>query len=461
MTVALPFPPSTYIFSDAFTSPRILTQPRRLRTHVGTLARASAMGLIAVSTTAWTAEASQRVQGLQPSHSVPARDVSLNASRFAQADSPARSTTLLSTALKVYEDGLDARARGDLVTASLAFEQALMLNPDFAGAWFDYGISLCDLGDPVGCKNILDTAIQQFGLPPALRQTLGQTLRVQRGELSVGLGASTNLVRATGVDSLTILLDGIPVRAFLDDRYRARGGGYSEASFSWAAQWPLNNLGARVELLGRRPFERKLPDLVSGYAELGYAIHPRTRVGALALGVDEGYLGAITSGGVWGEHQFGPGGTVMRFALERRKPKSQAGWTTARLLTRVPVGDATSVQFTLEHDFTQKQRAGEAQSRFGVDLRSSFSLPQIGDRTPRLNVGLGALHARDKEPYSPLFGDTRNRRTRIHANAAIGINLNRNWRISFDVQAARQRADIDLFDYSEVSGQLSLIYLFN
>ncbi len=369
--------------------------------------------------------------------------------------------TQVLAALQAYEAGLDARSRGDLVTAALAFEQALMLNPDFAGAWFDYGISLCDLGDPVGCRNILDSAIQQFGLPPALRQALGQTLRFQRGALSVGIGVSSNLIRATGLDSLTILLDGIPVLAYLDDRYRARGGGYAESTFSWAAQWPLHNLSARVELLGRKPFPSSVPGLTSGYVELGYDIRPRTRIGGLGLGVDEGYLGAIVSGGLWAEHQFGPSGTSTRVALERRKPRNQAGWYTARLLTRVPIGDETALHFTLEHDFAQKERAGEAQSRFGIDLRSSFSLPEVAGRTPRLSFGVGALHARDTQPYSPLFGDTRNRRTRVHAQVRLGVNINRSWRVAFDLQAARQRATVDLFDYNEVSGQISLIYLFD
>jgi len=365
------------------------------------------------------------------------------------------------SAIDIYEAGLDARARGDAYSAALAFEQALMLHPNFAGAWFDYGIALCDLGDPVGCRNILLSAIQQFGIPPALRQTIGRTLRLQRGEISVGVGASTNLQRATGVESLTILLDGIPVRATLNERYRKQGGGYTEGAFSWQAQWPLNNLRARVELLGRRPFDRQLPSLMSGYAELGYDIRPRTRVGGLALAVDEDYLGAITAAGLWAEHQFNPQGPTARFAFERRKPKDQAGWYTARLLTRIPFGQESDVHITLEHDLAQKRRAGEAQSRIGFDVRTHYSLPRIGNRTPRLSLGAGAMYARDTQPYSPLFGDTRNYRKRIHASANLSVNVNRNWRVAFDVLAARQRSAIDLFNYDEVSGQVSLIYLFD
>src|SRR5690606_16152545 len=65
-------------------------------------------------------------------------------------------------AVRAYDAGLDARARGDEHGAALYFEQALMLEPAFAGAWFDYGLALCQLGDPLGCRNILAQAVDQF-----------------------------------------------------------------------------------------------------------------------------------------------------------------------------------------------------------------------------------------------------------------------------------------------------------
>src|SRR5690606_3172855 len=193
------------------------------------------------------------------------------------------------------------------------------------------------------------------------------------------------------------------------------------------------------ELLGRRPFDRQLPSLMSGYAELGYDVRPRTRLGGLVLTVDEDYLGAITAGGVWAEHQFSPQGPITRFAFERRKPRDQAGWYTARLLTRVPFGQESDRHLTREHDFAQKQRAGEAQSRIGFDVRTRYSLPRVANRTPRLTLRAGAMYARDTQPYSALFGDTRNYRKRLHANANLTVNLNRNWRVAFDVLAARQQ----------------------
>lgn len=374
-------------------------------------------------------------------------------------------------ALHSYEAGLDARARGDFQAAALAFEQALMLDPTFAGAWFDYGTALCDLGDPIGCRNILTTAISQFGLPPALQQTLGQVLRVQQGEVRLGLGASTNLLRATGADDLTLLLDGVEVRALLADGYRERGGGLAESAFSYQSTWPLHNITARIDLLGRRPFDTNLPSLRAGYAEIGvgldalglerFGFNSRSRAGLLALSVNEGYLGGLSTAGFWAEHQLSPEGTVVRAALERRKPRDQAGWYTTRLSARVPLQPGWRLGAGVEYDTPQAERAGYAQTRFLADIRHERSLPALGGRTPRLTLEASALHARDARAYSALFGGQRNVRTRWQLSADISVNLNRQWRVGLELLAARQTANIVLFDYRELSAMMSVTYRFD
>lgn len=370
-----------------------------------------------------------------------------------------------------YEAGLDARARGDMQAAALAFEQALLLAPGFAGAWFDYGTTLCDLGDPSGCRNILATAIAQFGLPPALRQGATSVMRVQRGELRVGLGASTNLLRATSADDLTLLLDGVEVRAFLADGYRERGGGLAETAFNYQSSWPLHNVTARLDLLGRRPFDSDLPGLTAGYAEVGIGLNhlglenlglnPRSRAGLLALWVDEGYLGGLRSAGLWAEHQLSPEGAVLRASLEHRKPRDQNGWLTTRLVSRTPLTTNLRMNLAFEYDSPQDGRAGYSQTRYAFDLRHERTLPAVGGYLPRLALEAGVLHARDRRAYSPLFGDTRNVRTRWQLAADLSVNLNRQWRVNLGVLAARQNANIALFDYRELSAMLSVTYRFD
>ncbi len=373
-------------------------------------------------------------------------------------------------ALASYEAGLDARARGDLQQAALAFEQALMLSPLFAGAWFDYGITLCDLGDPAGCRNILASAIRQFGLPPALRQSLGNVLRVQQGELRLGLGASTNLLRATSADDLTLLLDGVEVRAFLDEGYRERGGALAEAGLSYQSIWPLHDVTLKIDGLTRRPFDASLPALVAGYAEIGMGLgrlgldglglNARSRAGVLALSVNEGYLGGLSAGGLWLEHQLSPAGPIIRGAIERRKPRDGAGWYTTRLAARVPITHQWRANLAFEYDSPQAERAGESQTRYAFDLRHERNLPAVAGYLPRLELNAGVLHARDRRAYSPLFGDRRNTRTRWQLGAEVSINLNRDWRVGLGVLAARQNASIPLFDYRELSTMLSLTWRF-
>lgn len=373
--------------------------------------------------------------------------------------SEAPASSGLSPAVAAYEAGLDARARGDMPRAALYFEQALLYDTDFAGAWYDYGLALCDLGDSVGCRNLLDEAVRRFGLPPALRHA--RALRAHTGELRLGLGASTNLSRSTGAQYLTLLLDGVPVEALLDPSFRERGSGFVEAGLRWESRWPLHDVTARLELNARKPFSSALPDFKAGYGELGFGIRPRMDVGVLALGVDEGYLGAIGSVGVWAEHRLAPQGVALRGTLERRNPRGQSGWTTARLLARVPLRQETALHAGWEYDFPQAARAGRAQQRLLLDVRSHMALPALAGRIPRLTLGAGVLHARDSDAYSPLFGDARSRRTRWHLSADLGVNLNRDWRMNLGLSAARQRANIGLFDYREAAAVFSVSYLFH
>src|SRR5690606_36032691 len=135
------------------------------------------------------------------------------------------------------------------------------------------------------------------------------------------------------------------------------------------------DLSVRVELLGRRPFDQTLPNLRSGYAELGVGLRPRTRAGVLVLGLDEGYMGALYSAGIWAEHRFSPEGVTLRAAIERRKPRDQAGWPTARVIARVPMGTDTLLTAAFEHDFAQRERAGRSQYRGILDVSSGFNLP--------------------------------------------------------------------------------------
>lgn len=414
-----------------------------------------ALGALPLPRTPWRAwlSAAFLAAGVQMPMAVAA--ASATAADASSSEAPEATTP----ALEAYEAGLDARARGDMRAAALHFEQALMLDPDFAGAWYDYGLALCDLGDPAGCSNLLEAAVARFGLPPAL-QAKGQPLLSHAGELRLGLGASTNLSRSTGASDLTLLLDGLPVTATLDPRFRERGGGFTEAGLRWESRWPLHDIDVRLDLTARKPFSSAPPDFLAGYGEVGVGIRPRTRVGVLALGVDEDYLGAITAVGGWAEHRFAPQGMALRASFERRTPRGQAGWNTARLVARVPLGGDTALQAGWEYDFTQRERAGTAQQRLLLDLRSGFSLPEVAGRIPRLTLGAGVLHARDRDAYSPLFGDVHSRRTRWQASADLSVNLNRDWRVNLGVLAARQRANIGLFDYKEASATLSVIYLF-
>lgn len=364
-------------------------------------------------------------------------------------------------AIRSYEAGLAARAAGQLQAALVLFEQALLYEPGFAGAWFDYALTMCDLGDVAGCRNVLAQAVERFGMPPLLRSRPSRVGRSQYGEIEVGLGASSNLLRATGLESLTLILNGQPIEALLDERYRERGGGYMHGAAHWQAHWPLRDTTLRLSLFGRRPHSGKLPGVTSGYAELSQGLRADTRVGALLLGIDEGYLGALASAGIWAEHDLLAQRLSLRASLEQRKPKGMAGWMTTRVNARLFPDRDTELSAGWEYDFPQASRAGGAQHRLLLDARRQFTLPELAGHRPRLTLGASILHGRDTEIYSPIFGDVRQRRTRYQLLSNIEVDLDRHWRLRFDLIAARQNASLGLFKYKEVSAQMSLVYRFH
>lgn len=90
-----------------------------------------------------------------------------------------------------------------LEAVSLQLERALMMDPNHAGALYDYGAIQCRIGQEASCQTILKEARRRFGIPPVIKQSYNLA-PVIRGELRLGLGHTNNYNQAGSADTIPL-----------------------------------------------------------------------------------------------------------------------------------------------------------------------------------------------------------------------------------------------------------------
>jgi len=173
--------------------------------------------------------------------------------------------------------GAVLNALGRHAQAALLLEQALLLDPQRAGAQIDYAEALAALGDNASAAALLRDVAQRPDVPAPLRPQLARRLSaidaLQRrdalaamsaqtgarawttdgwqgtGTLALKLGRDSNLNSAPARDALTLTLPGGDAVLLLADRFRPRAGAAArlEASSQWIR--PLEG-GAALQLYG-------------------------------------------------------------------------------------------------------------------------------------------------------------------------------------------------------------------
>jgi tetratricopeptide (TPR) repeat protein len=360
-----------------------------------------------------------------------------------------------------YRAGLAALEAGQPRTAAEEFERALMENPDHAGAWYDYGLTLCRLGERASCRALLAAALARFGPPPALAGQGARLDWVFNGEARAGLGHSSNLTRGVASSDVRLFIDGQELRLPLASEFRPQSAAYREAGADLRLRHPLSGFEAGLTAYRRDASDEALPSLEAFAVDAGWDLRPGERAGLLVYRVGE-HAGAaspaIGATGAWYERAPTPGQPRLAFALERRQTQNpEYRYGVARIEAGQRLSDwggwpGVELQGAAETE-TKSERPGGAQRRLALVVRAPLNYDW-----GRLDLSVRGQHAWDTDIYSPLFGNVRRRLDLYEGNVRASWPLGQQIALRAEFRATRQRSNLELFGYSERAVSLGVAY---
>ncbi len=380
-----------------------------------------------------------------------------------------------------YQLGVVALEAGEVVLAQQALERAVLVRPDFAGAWVDLALAHARLGEAETALQIVAHIEGSFDVPLPLRQQLsnlrgelaGPRMRAEwmpnallgsrSGylQLSAGRDSNANLGLAASVFSLTPvgappLLVEIPpsARAAADAYMQLRGDLQQTLQFG---EWQKG----RLYLSGQYKEYGSLKEYSLADAAFSYA-HEYSLPKASALAI-EGVLGArliatggnrlatISTAGVglvayagacrWGARlanevrDYGLSGYVdadvptISLSATCRQPQSQIG-----------------VVASFAQDDPRAVRAGGRTDRIELGVHYARQL------SPRvMMIASGTLgHYRDARGYSPLLANGAVRqvaRSSLRLSWLWEFNPARpEWALQAELERLEDRSNLDIFD---------------
>lgn len=328
------------------------------------------------------------------------------------------------------------------------FEHALMLDPDHAGAWYDYGLAHCRTGDQASCSVILESARARFGPPPALKEVKQPFLMVS-GEVRTHLGHSSNLNAGSQTDRIDLWLNGQTFPLLLAGTSLAQAATFGDAAVDLRlSPTDAPGLVANITVYQRRPLDNR--DMVGDYrvlaGELSYAAAPDQRVGLQYYDMDDTRLGSLSVQGVWWQKQFAPRGTQTLLAIERRTPSSGLpSYYTLRAEGSTYFRRGLEGRAALESDQPDSERPGRSQKRLTLGLNLPLTIMDKG----RLEIGGRWQGARDSDAYSPFFGNERRKiqawESRLRFNWPLAPQID----LRSEARYTRQHSNLALFDFNE------------
>ncbi len=328
-----------------------------------------------------------------------------------------------------------------LAQALERFERALMLDPNNAGAMYDYGLVMCKMGDRASCANILQHAQAQFGTPPKLLATdhVAEKL-VAYGEVRTGLGYSTNYNRGPRSNSLDINFFGIASNLPLAENDRAQAGFFTElATNATLTHISFPQLSLTLNALRREP-RAQLANFTAIAGELNWQYIPNQRISFLYYRLDDAMQGRLDAHAIYLAQQLASYG-YWSVGIEHRQARNYSGYVTFRAESVYPLLPAIDVLARIERDFGQVGRPELQQTRatLGINLKTLL-LDQA-----KLDFGWRSQYAQDNNVYSSVFGE----RVRHFWQNEFGIRLswpiNKTLEMRSELRHFRQTSNLQLF----------------
>lgn len=387
-----------------------------------------------------------------------------------------------------YLLGVAALSAGDYAAAVHALERAVLVQPNFAGAWLDLAIAHYRLGELETADALLRHVEDNFDPSPAMRVdisavrekfTVARVTRIVRGwqsEVGLHVGRTNNANYGLSVTSLQLTLDGLPATLLLDPGYRPRSDHFSElrANFSRTFQHSATARSDVYGLLRHRKYDNE-GDLDQTDALIGGVW--RTPLNLSGYSNATRYFGA----------------TLRHLSFDER------GMTIGTLSTglRVPHGQCTAIgRVDYEHRiFTGTDELDAAipwlgagaecsrgewqyggQQRIGWDralgkrpggdmLRAETIVYGRWQATPSLQFGGSVVYAysRDRQAYSPILEDGARRHVhrfaqKLEALWVPGANPKSPWAIVIEIENIADRSNIGLSSVSVTQVSVGLSY---
>lgn len=375
--------------------------------------------------------------------------------------------------------------------AALLLEQALLLDPQRAGAQIDYAEALAALGDNASAAALLRDVAARPDVPAPLRPQLERRLSavdaLQRmdalaamsartgarawttdgwqgtGTLALKLGRDSNLNSAPTREALTLTLPGGDAVLLLADRFRPRAA--AAARLEAGGQWirPLQG-GAALQFYG----DARLRDspaasdtryrqvqaggawsqsITGGYATVG-ASASQLRFGgaelyrALRLSASRDWRVSLPAGDC--RPSLGAEGESRRYPTAAELEGRFLG-LSAGLACNVGV-DRLVLAARGGQDAAHAQAGRPGGDQRQIDLRLVWSRPIGGGR---LGADLLWYRQQDAGGYSPLLQNgARRRLNRASLNLEYSYPIAPGWALLASLEGLAQRSNLELFDLS-------------
>lgn len=394
-----------------------------------------------------------------------------------------------------YQFGISAIEAGEPAIAQQALERAVLVRPDFAGAWVDLALAHARLGETETALQIVAHVEQSFNVPLPLREQL-RDLRVElqgvqvlplvrlteilgkrTGYLqwSAGHDTNANLGLASSVLSLTPI-GSPPVLVEIAPGARAKADSFMQLRGTLQQSLQLGELDrGRIYFSGQYKEFNSLKDYSLGDVGISYGherILPQAQnwslegaVGLRTLSIGGSHLATLISASAGLVHyrhgcRFG-----VRIGAESRN-YGLAGYVNADVptssfsLTCQNGPSQYGMVFSLAKDTPRSRRAGGETDRY--ELGAHYAVQY----TPRLAVLVTGLLGsyRDSNGYSPLLESGATRRiSRSSGRVELLWQLMADrpeWALQAELEHLVDRSNLDVFNYKNTRAALGLRYQF-
>ncbi len=392
-----------------------------------------------------------------------------------------------------YQLGIAALEASQPAVAQQALERAVLVRPDFAGAWIDLALAHARLGEGEVAQQIIAHVESSFDVPLPLRDQLRLLraeldkphVRLARStpnwlgerngylQLSTGHDSNANLGLASSVFSLTPI-GGPPLQVAIPPSARAVSDSFAQLRGDWQQVLKLGvRQTGRLYLTGQYKDFTALKDYSLGDAALTYTHeYAWSQLRGWAV---EGVAGVrgITIGGHRMATNLTAGVGLVAYARDCRWGARMVSETRDFGISGYVDADVPSL--TLSTTCSQEKSQASVVLSFARDEPRAL---RAGGRTDRLELGIHYAHQlaprlmmtafgafgvyRDAQGYSPLLENGAQRQvTRTSARLAWFWQFNPShpeWQLHAELEHLQDRSNLEIFNVRNTRVSAGLRY---